>query len=309
MPAAIKIENLYKTYSNGFQAVKGLNLTIQAGEFYALLGPNGAGKSTTIGMLTSVVNKTSGKIEIMGVDFDRCPDIAKSYLGVVPQEINLNIFETPMQILRYQAAYYGVSGQVVKKRSEFLLKQLDLWEKRNVQARMLSGGMKRRLMIARGLIHNPKILILDEPTAGVDVEIRQSMWRFLSQLNREGLTILLTTHYLEEAENLCRGIAIIDQGQVVTQTTVAELLKTLDSETFVFYTKEPLPSSLYLQGFEFKQIDAHTLEVEIQKGQVMSQVVCQLAEQGIMVESMRNKENRLERLFLNLVNKKRGKSS
>lgn len=303
---AIEIKNLRKTYSNGFEALKGIDLQITQGDFFALLGPNGAGKSTTIGLLTSIVQKTSGTVSILGYDLDREPREAKALLGVVPQEINLNIFETPLQILRFQAAYYGLQGLEVKARTEFLLKKLELWEKRNTQVRMLSGGMKRRLMIARGLIHSPKILILDEPTAGVDVEIRQKLWAFLVELNLQGLTILLTTHYLEEAESLCRGIAIIDHGHVIAQTTVPVLLKTLDSETLILESLRPIAPGLTLQNYEILSQQETQLEIKVYQNQHLTGLLEALKAQNIEIVSVRSKSNRLEQLFLNLVQTRRG---
>lgn len=303
MKLALNIQGLSKTYRNGFEALKGIDLAIAEGEFFALLGPNGAGKSTTIGIVTSLVTKTAGKVEILDYDLDIAPEKAKSMLGVVPQEINLNIFENPVQILVNQASYYGLPRRLARLRSEHLLKEFDLWSKRTVQARMLSGGMKRRLMIARALIHEPKVLILDEPTAGVDVEIRQSMWESLSKLNAQGTTILLTTHYLEEAENLCRRIAIIDKGCIVENTSMRELLAKLESETIVLDLEEGIVQCPDLAHFDCRKLDEKTLEVRFTRAQNLNQLFAELSKQGIVVKSLRNKSNRLERYFIDLMNK------
>ncbi|MDF2530383.1 MAG: transporter ATP-binding protein, partial [Gammaproteobacteria bacterium] len=293
-----------KIYKNGFVALKGIDLMVKQGDFYALLGPNGAGKSTTIGIVTSLVNKTAGEVKVLGVDLHQHPAIAKSFLGVVPQEVNLNIFETPWQILINQAGYYGVNRAVAKQRAEQYLKQMDLWAKKDVQARMLSGGMKRRLMIARALMHQPKILILDEPTAGVDVEIRQAMWSFLTELNKQGVTVILTTHYLEEAESLCNQVAIINKGEIIENTSMKALLLQLESETLVLYPGKALQVAPKLQNFPCSLIDERTLEVEIKKGQALSELFAELNQLGIEISSMRNKSNRLEKLFIDMV--KRG---
>ncbi|WP_448214223.1 ABC transporter ATP-binding protein [Colwellia sp. MEBiC06753] len=301
MPA-LEIKELQKVYKGGFHALKGINLTVQQGDFFALLGPNGAGKSTTIGVITSLVNKSSGTVKVFGHDIDQALETAKSFIGLVPQEFNFNQFETLTRILVNQAGYYGVERSLAHKRAEKYLKQLDLWDKRDTPARMLSGGMKRRLMIARALMHEPKILILDEPTAGVDIELRRSMWEFLRELNSQGITIILTTHYLEEAEMLCRNIAIIDKGNIVENTSMKQLLATLDIETFVL----DLPSDSIkpkLNDFTYRLLDDHTLEVDVQKAQGLNGVFAQLSEQGVQVLSMRNKSNRLEELFVRLVAK------
>ncbi|MDG1733538.1 MAG: ABC transporter ATP-binding protein [Thalassotalea sp.] len=299
MQPALEISGLKKTYKGGFQAVKGLNLTVEQGDFFALLGPNGAGKSTTIGVITSLVNKTQGLVKVFGHDIDKELDKAKSFLGLVPQEFNFNQFEAPMKILVNQAGYYGVPRKIAVQRAEKYLKQLDLWDKCNEPSRNLSGGMKRRLMIARALMHEPKVLILDEPTAGVDIELRRHMWEYLRELNAEGITIILTTHYLEEAEMLCRNIAIIDKGEIVKNTSMKSLLATLHIETFVLDI-ETSSTTPVLNGFASRLIDEHKLEVDVDKAQSINSVFSQLTEQGITVNSMRNKSNRLEELFVNL---------
>lgn len=302
MTFALEIKGLEKTYKGGFVALKGIDLTVEKGDFFALLGPNGAGKSTTIGVITSLVNKTAGSVKVFGHSIDKELEKAKSYIGLVPQEFNFNQFETLMTILVNQAGYYGVPRKLAFTRAEKYLKQLDLWEKRNDAGRMLSGGMKRRLMIARALMHEPQVLILDEPTAGVDIELRRSMWDFLRELNQQGITIILTTHYLEEAEMLCRNIAIINQGEIVKNTDMKSLLATLDVETFlldvVHLNKN---SAVNLSGFNTTMIDDHTLEIEVRKNQSINHVFMHLSEQGIEVMSMRNKSNRLEELFVSLI--------
>lgn len=298
---AIEIQGLSKTYANGVHAVKAIDLTVNNGDFFALLGANGAGKSTTIGLITTLVNKTAGRIKIHGYDLDIEPEKAKSCLGLVPQEINLNIFETCIQILLNQAGYYGVSRQEAKPRAESLLEQLGLWDKRNSIARHLSGGMKRRLMIARALIHQPKVLILDEPTAGVDIEIRRTMWDFLSRTNEEGTTIILTTHYLEEAEQLCKNIAIIDKGQIIEHTSMKELLKTLHHQTFIFNTDTPIEHLPALNPFVATLIDANTFELRVENNWTLNDVFSVVTKQGLTINSMRNKTNRLEELFLDLI--------
>jgi ABC-2 type transport system ATP-binding protein len=298
---AIEISALKKIYKGGVEAVKGIDLTVEEGDFFALLGPNGAGKSTTIGVISSLVNKTAGKVSIFGYDLDTDLELAKSQLGLVPQEFNFNMFETVLEVVLNQAGYYGIDRKLARQRAEKYLRQLDLWEKRNDRSRTLSGGMKRRLMIARALVHEPKMLILDEPTAGVDIELRRSMWTFLQKLNKEGVTIILTTHYLEEAEMLCRNIAIIDKGIIVENTSMKDLLAKVDKETFVFDL--PLNSlKPKLEDYEYRLIDDHTLEVDINKKQCINGIFAQLSDQGIQVFSMRNKSNRLEELFVGLVN-------
>ncbi|WP_072570665.1 MULTISPECIES: ABC transporter ATP-binding protein [unclassified Enterobacter] len=305
MTIALELEQLKKTYPGGVQALRGIDLQVEAGDFYALLGPNGAGKSTTIGIISSLVNKSSGRVSVFGYDLEKDVVNAKRQLGLVPQEFNFNPFETVQQIVVNQAGYYGVERAEAVARSEKYLKQLDLWEKRGERARMLSGGMKRRLMIARALMHEPKLLILDEPTAGVDIELRRSMWGFLKDLNDKGTTIILTTHYLEEAEMLCRNIGIIQHGQLVENTSMKSLLAKLKSETFILdlATKSPLPK---LEGYQYRLVDTSTLEVEVLREQGINSVFSQLSAQGIQVLSMRNKANRLEELFVTLVNEKTG---
>ncbi|MCG7536262.1 ABC transporter ATP-binding protein [Pseudoalteromonas sp. OOF1S-7] len=300
MTKALNISGLRKVYSNGVEAVKGIDLQVEQGDFFALLGPNGAGKSTTIGVISSLVNKTAGQVEVFGHSIDTDLEAAKSHLGLVPQEFNFNQFETLNQILVNQAGYYGVPRALAHERAEKYLKQLGLLDKKDKQARTLSGGMKRRLMIARALMHEPKLLILDEPTAGVDIELRRSMWDFLREINAQGITIILTTHYLEEAELLCRNIAIIDQGKIVEHTTIKALLAKLDKETFVLDLKAPI-NPVKLEGYEFMLTDDHTLEVEVAKSQGLNGVFTQLNEQGNTVLSMRNKANRLEELFVGLL--------
>lgn len=301
MRKALEISNLRKTYQGGFEALKGIDLTVNEGDFFALLGPNGAGKSTSIGIITSLVNKTSGSVRVFDKDIDTDLEGAKSFIGLVPQEFNFNQFESLTKILVNQAGYYGVERKVAHQRAEKYLKQLELWDKRNGASRMLSGGMKRRLMIARALMHEPKILILDEPTAGVDIELRRSMWEFLKDLNKQGITIILTTHYLEEAEMLCRNIAIIDKGVIVKNTDMKSLLASLTVETFIL-DLESLNNhtEISLSNVVTRLIDDHTLEVDIDKSQSINQVFTQLTELGINVKSMRNKSNRLEELFVNL---------
>lgn len=301
MTYALELSRLTKTYSGGVRALRGIDLCVEAGDFYALLGPNGAGKSTTIGIISSLVNKTAGKVRVFGYDLERDVVNAKRQLGLVPQEFNFNPFETVLQIVVNQAGYYGVKRQEALQRAEKYLKQLDLWGKRDERARMLSGGMKRRLMIARALMHEPKLLILDEPTAGVDIELRRSMWGFLKELNAQGTTIILTTHYLEEAEMLCRNIGIIQNGELVENTSMKHLLSKLKSETFIFdlALKSPLPN---LDGYKHRLLDTSTLEVEVMREQGLNGVFSQLSAQGIQVLSMRNKANRLEELFVALVN-------
>ncbi|AMP88541.1 ABC transporter ATP-binding protein [Legionella pneumophila] len=298
---ALEIKQLSKTYSNGVEALKGIDLTVNTGDFFALLGANGAGKSTTIGLITSLVNKTSGNIKIYGFDLDTYPEKAKSCLGLVPQEVNLNIFENCEQILLNQAGYYGISRKKALPRAESLLEQLGLWDKRHSIVRHLSGGMKRRLMIARALIHQPKLLILDEPTAGVDIEIRHSMWDFLSRTNAEGTTIILTTHYLEEAEQLCKNIAIIDKGQIIKNTSMKALLQTLRHQTFIFNTENPIDNLPDIHPFNVAPIDATTFELRVDNNFSLNEVFAVLTKQGIKIHSMRNKTNRLEELFMDLI--------
>jgi len=301
---ALSISGLTKTYSNGFNALKGIDLEVKEGDFFALLGPNGAGKSTTIGIITSLVNKSEGRVKVFGHDLERESMAVKRAIGLVPQEFNFNQFEPVEEIVLNQAGYYGVPVSEARERADWALKALGLWDKRRNIARALSGGMKRRLMIARALVHNPKLLILDEPTAGVDIELRRSMWSFLQEVNRMGTTIILTTHYLEEAEQLCRNVAIIDKGAIVTNTSVKELLATLDRETFILDLSKPLETLPILEcNYPTTLIDPHTIEVEIHRGQNLNRLFCDLEQTGIKVTSMRNKANRLEELFLDLVEK------
>ena len=306
MAKALTIRNLTKTYANGLQALKGVSLDVEEGDFFALLGPNGAGKSTTIGIICSLVTKTAGNVEIFGHDIDSDFSAAKRQLGLVPQEFNFNVFEPVEEILVNQAGYFGIDRKTGFARAEQYLKQLGLWEKRRVQARELSGGMKRRLMIARSLMHRPRLLILDEPTAGVDIEIRRSMWRFLRELNRSGTTIILTTHYLEEAESLCRNIAIIDEGELIENTSVKHLLSQLQTETFVLDIRSPLTALPAISrpaaaGDCLRLIDATTLEADISKHCSINFLFEELSKSGVEVLSMRNKTNRLEQLFVHLV--------
>ncbi|MEE1925831.1 ABC transporter ATP-binding protein [Pseudomonas sp. 148P] len=303
MSSALSIRQLTKTYGNGFQALKGIDLDVAEGDFFALLGPNGAGKSTTIGILSTLVNKTSGSVSVFGHDLDRQPAALKRSIGVVPQEFNFNQFEKTFDIVVTQAGYYGIPPKVANERAEQYLTQLGLWDKRDVPSRSLSGGMKRRLMIARALIHQPRLLILDEPTAGVDIELRRSMWSFLTELNQQGITIILTTHYLEEAEQLCRNIGIIDHGTIVENTSMRQLLGKLHVETFVLDLRHDLPQAPQLAGYPCRLINPHTLEVQVDKEVGITALFGQLALQNIEVTSLRNKTNRLEELFVSLVEK------
>jgi ABC-2 type transport system ATP-binding protein len=299
---ALEINRLVKIYGNDNHALKGIDLTVREGDFLALLGPNGAGKSTTIGILASLVTKTSGKVYVFGHDIDTELNKAKSYLGIVPQEINFSLFETCMEIVVNQAGYYGIRRRTAIEGAEKLFRQLGLWEKRHDRSRTLSGGQKRRLLIARALIHDPKILILDEPTAGVDVELRRSMWQFLTRINREGKTIVLTTHYLEEAETLCKNIAIINNGEIVENTSMKSLLSKLNVETFVLDLYAEISTTPELGEFSVRQIDPMTLEVDLVKGQKINDLFKLLSDHNIQVRSMRNKSNRLEELFIRLLN-------
>lgn len=298
---ALSIHQLKKTYKGGVEALKGVELEVPAGDFFALLGPNGAGKSTTIGIISSLVNKTSGTVEVFGHNIDTNLEQAKACIGLVPQEFNFNQFEPVEEIVAGQAGYYGIDRDTAYQRAEKYLKQLSLWDKRRVMARELSGGMKRRLMIARALIHEPRLLILDEPTAGVDIEIRRSMWAFLREINQQGTTIILTTHYLEEAENLCRHIAIINDGKTIQSTEMKSLLKQLHIETFILQSRETISDIPDLQGYTFRKLDDYTLEVDVSKENNINDVFVHLQQRGILIESMRNKSNRLEELFLNMV--------
>lgn len=298
---ALSLQQLTKTYKNGVQALKGIDLTVEEGDFFALLGPNGAGKTTAIGIVTSLVNKTSGKVEVFGHDIDAQLAIAKSYIGLVPQEINFNQFETVATILINQAGFYGIPRHVAHNRLEKCLTALQLWDKRNAVSRTLSGGMKRRLMIARALMHEPKLLILDEPTAGVDIEVRRTMWTFMRDINAAGTTIILTTHYLEEAENLCRRVAIIDKGRIIENDLMSRVLRKLQSEVFVFNLRNPIAAAPELPGYRAATPDDHTLEIEVSKEQNLNDIFSRLSAAGIEVISMRNKTNRLEELFMRLV--------
>lgn len=303
MTYALEITNLKKVYATGVKALRGIDLTVEEGDFYALLGPNGAGKSTTIGIITSLVNKTSGNVKVFDYDIDTDLVRAKQQIGLVPQEFNFNPFETVEQIVVNQAGYYGVPRKEALKRSEKYLKQSDLWEKRHERARMLSGGMKRRLMIARALMHEPRLLILDEPTAGVDIELRREMWQFLKELNENGTTIILTTHYLEEAEMLCRNIGIIQSGELIENTSMKSLLAKLQFETFIF-DLAPYETKPTITGYQSEFEDELTLAVEVERNQGINAIFDQLSEQGIKVLSMRNKSNRLEELFLKITEDK-----
>lgn len=301
MTDALRIENLRKVYDSGFEALKGIDLTVKEGDFFALLGPNGAGKSTTLGIVCSLVNKTGGHVSVFGHDIDRELSAAKMNLGVVPQEMNFNQFEKVFDIVVTQAGYYGIPARQARESAERYLRKLGLWDKRESPARMLSGGMKRRLMIARALVHEPRLLILDEPTAGVDIELRRSMWEFLEEMNRQGTTIILTTHYLEEAEALCRNIAIIDHGRIVQSTSKRDLLKQLSLETFLLDSAEPLDEVPLLPDFQTRLNNDGQLEVDVRQGQDLNGVFSQLDLKGVRVVSMRTKANRLEELFLRMV--------
>jgi ABC-2 type transport system ATP-binding protein len=298
---ALSVKGLSKTYKNGVEALKGLDLDVEQGDFFALLGPNGAGKTTLIGIVTSLVNKTSGQISVFGHDIDHQLEAAKSCIGVVPQELNFNMFETPETIVINQAGFYGIERSVARERAEKYLKQLNLWDKRNAIARGLSGGMKRRLMIARALMHEPRLLILDEPTAGVDIEIRRQMWEFLRETNERGTTIILTTHYLEEAETLCRNIAIIDRGRIAERDRMSSLLRRLQTETFVLNVRDSLSVAPKLEGYVTRLADDHTIEIDVSKEQSLNEIFARLSALGVQVLSMRNKVNRLEEIFMRLV--------
>ncbi|WP_110647460.1 ABC transporter ATP-binding protein [Salinicola peritrichatus] len=298
---ALSIRGLTKVYGNGFEALKGIDLDVAQGDFFALLGPNGAGKSTTLGIVCSLVQKTAGQVKIFGIDIDQDFARAKYHLGVVPQEFNFSQFEKVEDIILTQAGYYGMPMKEAKPRCERLLKDLGLWDKRSGAARMLSGGMKRRLMIARALIHRPRLLILDEPTAGVDIELRRSMWEYMRRINQEeGTSIILTTHYLEEAESLCRNIAIINRGEIVKNTSIRELLTELDTETFLLDLAEPVDAVPQVEGFEVEHIDARQLALSVRKGSDLNDAFRQLSERGVRVVSMRNRANRLEELFVSM---------
>lgn len=303
MSLAISIKDLHKTYANGMTALKGISLDVAEGDFFALLGANGAGKSTTIGIIASLIRKTSGRVEVFGKDLDTNAYECKLNLGIVPQEVNFSHFEKVFDICVTQAGYYGLPPALAKARSEKYLRQLGLWDKHDQQARNLSGGMKRRLLIARALVHEPRLLILDEPTAGVDIELRRSTWEFLQEINRSGTTIILTTHYLEEAENLCRNIAMIDQGQIVVDTDMKTLLHRLHKEMFILDSDEEITALPALAGYDITRIDPYTLEVGIEKGQSLNVVFNELSRMNIDIQSMRNKSNRLEQLFVSLLDK------
>lgn len=299
--AAIEIKGLKKVYAGGMQALKGIDLTIQKGDFFALLGPNGAGKTTTIGILVSLITKTAGKIKIAGIDVDKHPGQARAKIGIVPQEFNLNMFETLWNTLIQQAGYYGVPRKEAKARAIKLLKQLELYQKRHTLNRNLSGGMKRRLMIARGMIHEPDILLLDEPTAGVDVEIRQSMWAFLNEYNAAGTTILLTTHYLEEAEKLCRHLAIINHGEIIKTGSVKNVLSMLENETLVLELISPLEKAPVLTGYDCHLVDEHQLAVELNRHSVLNELFALLAQKGILIRAAHSEKSRLEHVFMDLI--------
>jgi ABC-2 type transport system ATP-binding protein len=306
MTAALKITGLKKTYKGGLVALKGVDFDVQQGDFFGLLGPNGAGKTTIIGIISSLVNKTAGSVSIFGHDLNEDPAAAKACLGLVPQEFNFNMFEPVVEVVANQAGYYGIERKEAFERAEKYLKHLDLWDKRQVMARNLSGGMKRRLMIARALVHEPKLLILDEPTAGVDIEIRRAMWKFLREINAAGTTIILTTHYLEEAESLCRTIAIINEGELVENTTTKQLLHTLHMETFVLDLESPLSELPDIKDQKLVQRDETTIEADICRDQSINALFEELSRRNIKVLSMRNKTNRLEELFMDLVKNDRG---
>ncbi len=308
MSLALDIAGLHKVYKSGTVALSCIDLQVQQGDFFALLGPNGAGKSTTIGVITSLVNKSSGKVRVFGHDIDTELEQAKSQLGLVPQEFNFNQFETVLQIVVNQAGFYGVPKKLALSRAEKYLGQLGLWEKRFARARELSGGMKRRLMIARALMHEPKLLILDEPTAGVDIELRRSMWDFLRSINKAGVTIILTTHYLEEAEMLCRNIAIIDKGRIIENTSMKALLNKLTIETFIL-DLDLSPANLQLDHVSWRALDEQSIEIDVPKSQGLNPIFSQLSSQQVNVLSMRNKANRLEELFVALVQNGRGETN
>ncbi len=308
MTIALKVSHLKKTYKNGTVALKGLDLEVQAGEIFALLGPNGAGKSTLIGIISSLVNATSGDVEVFGDSLHKNRNKVKSHIGLVPQEFNFNMFEKPMDVLVNQAGYYGVPRKIALQRAEKYLKQLQLWDKRDGMSRMLSGGMKRRLMIARAMMNEPKLLILDEPTAGVDIEIRRSMWEFVQQIAKDGTTIILTTHYLEEAEQLCKNIAIINHGEIIQNTTIKQLLTTLDIETFIF-DLDKKPSDEFLNLLNAKITDDNSIQLDVKKSEALNEVFQKIDAQGYKVLSMRNKVNRLEELFFKMTQKDSNKEN
>jgi len=301
---ALEISNLHKTYASGLQALKGIDLQVEEGDFFALLGPNGAGKSTCIGIISGLVNRTSGNVKIFGHSIDEEFILAKALLGSVPQEFNFNTFEPVEEIVTNQAGFYGVPARIARKETEHYLKQLGLWQHRKSQARRLSGGMKRRLMIARALVHKPRLLILDEPTAGVDIELRRSMWNFLEQINHQGTTIILTTHYLEEAERMCRNVAIIDEGDIILNSSMKRLLKQLNNETFVLYLRDNLEQAPQLESFnKIIRLDHHSIEIEVPDRLSINDLIHELETLNIVVERMRNKANRLEEVFVKMTTK------
>ncbi len=309
MPQALEIVQLVKTYRGGLQALKGVDLRVEEGDFFALLGPNGAGKSTLIGIVASLVNKSSGVVRVFGHDLDRDPEGVKSCIGLVPQEFNFNLFLPVFEVVLNQAGYYGIPRREARVRAERYLRQLELWDRRDTEMRRLSGGLKRRLMIARALVHQPRLLILDEPSAGVDIEIRRSMWAFLKELNAEGTTIILTTHYLEEAESLCRSIAIINRGEIAERSSIGALLGKLHTETFVLNLKGRVAELPQLGGFVLNHVDDCTLEVEMSREHTINGLFEALSRNGIEVISLRNKQNRLERLFLDMVDRRRAEAA
>lgn len=304
MSSALSLENLEKIYPNQLKALQGINLSIDPGDFFALLGSNGAGKTTAIGIICGLLNKSAGKVKVFGLDQDVQPNEVKRLIGLMPQEFNFNPFEPIEEILINQAGYYGIGRTQAKQNAEHLLKRMELWDKRLEMAKSLSGGMKRRLMLARALIHQPKILILDEPTAGVDVEIRRAMWQFLTELNKEGLTIILTTHYLEEAESLCRNIAILDHGKIISQSSMKQLLSKVSQQTLILEMAEVLPEVLQVDGLMLEKLDEHSLQIVIDQALDITDVVAKLAEQQVKVKHIRSVQNRLETLFLNLTKQK-----
>jgi ABC-2 type transport system ATP-binding protein len=306
MTAALQIENLKKTYENGFEALRGIDLIVEQGDFFALLGPNGAGKSTTIGIICSLIRKTEGRIQVFDTDIDIDFPRAKKYIGIVPQEFNFNAWEKVFHIVVTQAGYYGLPRKLAEERAEKYLRQLGLWDKRWEASRTLSGGMKRRLMIARALVHEPRLLILDEPTAGVDIELRRSMWEFLKKINAEGTTIILTTHYLEEAESLCKKIAIIDRGSIIRNTSVKSLLLELNKETFLFDLQNEVQEPPDLPGYNVSKVDSHCIQIEVEKDKPMNALFQLMDERGLKIQSMRNKANRLEEMFVSMLAKNGG---
>ncbi len=304
MNFALQVDNLKKVYKDGTEALKGIDLSVETGEIFALLGPNGAGKSTLIGIVSSLINATSGQVRVFGKDLESQRSEVKSMIGLVPQEFNFNMFEKPFDIVANQAGYYGIPRKLARIRTEKYLRQLQLWDKRNAMARGLSGGMKRRLMIARAMVNEPRLLILDEPTAGVDIEIRRSMWDFVREIADAGTTIILTTHYLEEAEQLCKNIAIIDHGEIVRNTTIKDLLKTLDVETFIL-DLDAVPNAGVIERLGGQTLDDSSIQLDVPKSQSLNRVFEQLDRAGYQVLSMRNKANRLEELFIKMIENKK----